>query len=347
MKCNKMGEPRYNCYIMGPTGPTGPQGLPGTKIIVESTTTVEAGNSAQVFANEKDNEILLNFVIPKGEMGPTGSQGAIGPEGKQGIPGPTGPQGKKGEKGERGETGPEGKQGIQGAEGPQGPQGIQGIPGPQGAIGPIGPKGDKGEKGDVGPIGPAGPQGEMGPRGLQGEKGEIGPTGPKGDIGPQGEIGPKGEKGDPGISIATLQAYGGKYNNYTASIPAVKGGWVQMPLPFTMPSINIKEDNEEENALVPEQDGIYEINFFAKLATNKPTELTVIVRQNQVNIPSSVTTKKLNQDVEEIFSGSIIADLKADDVIDMEYSATDEDVMVEFGSGVTARLTIKKIDESE
>ena len=273
--------------------------------------------------------------------------------------------------GPQGEIGPQGPQGIQGSKGEQGKQGIQGIPGPigpQGIPGPVGPTGPKGEKGEigamgekgepgmVGPQGPQGPQGIQGPKGdkgdpgapgLQGERGIPGPAGAKGDKGDQGDVGPRGPigpKGDSGTSV-TLAAYGGLYNNLPTSIPAIEGAWIQVPLPFPMTNINIKE-NGEENVIELEQDGVYEINYFAKVSTNKPTELTLIVRQNGVNIPASVMVKKLNQDEEEMFNGSIIVDLKADDKIDMEFSTTDEALMTTFGNGVTARLSIKKIDES-
>ncbi len=378
MKCENKKQPYYyNCYVMGPTGPTGPQGLPSARVSIGQTTTSEAGEQAQVLNVGTDNNIILDFVLPRGQVGPTGPkgergdlgpQGAIGPQGPQGIQGPkgeqgpTGPQGNKGEKGDSGDVGPQGIKGEKGEQGIPGPQGPQGIPGP---IGPIGPKGDKGnvgpqglqgERGEIGPQGPQGPQGiqgpkgdkgEPGPTGLQGEQGIPGPTGPKGDKGEQGEIGPRGPigpKGDSGTSV-TLAAYGGLYNNLPTSIPAIEGAWIQVPLPFPMANINIKE-NSEENVIELEQDGIYEINYFAKVSTNKPTELTLIVRQNEVNIPASVMVKKLNQDEEEMFNGSIIVELKADDKIDMEFSTTDEALMTSFGNGVTARLSIKKIDES-
>ena len=129
-----------NCtpIIVGPTGPTGPQGP--ASIAVGVTTTTDPGTNASVTNVGTDDNVILNFNIPKGETGP------IGPQGIPGTEGPTGPTG------------------------PQGLQGLQGIQGPTGPTGPAGPQGLQGIQGPTGPTGPAGPQG------LQGIQGPTGPT---------------------------------------------------------------------------------------------------------------------------------------------------------------------------
>ena len=110
-----------NCtpVIVGPTGPTGPTGPAGPQgpasIAVGVTTTTDPGTNASVTNVGTDDNVILNFNIPKGETGP------IGPQGIPGIEGPTGP------------TGPTGPQGLQGL------QGLQGIQGPTGPTGPAGP----------------------------------------------------------------------------------------------------------------------------------------------------------------------------------------------------------------
>ncbi len=216
-------------------------------------------------------------------------------------------------------------------KGDKGDEGPQGEPGPKGDIGQIGPKGDKG---DTGPRGEQGIKGDQGPRGEQGIQGNVGPTGPKGD------------KGEPGQSAFTLSAYGGKYNNTQMNIQAnIIGAWTQIPLPNSMPSINA---NESENSdLKLEQDGIYEINFFVNFSTDKNTTVTLIARQNETNIPSTVVTKKVSANQEEIFSGNTYVELKADDKIDLAISANDENVTINFNQGMNASLTVKKIDEAE
>ena len=119
-----------NCtpIIVGPTGPTGPQGP--ASIAVGVTTTTDPGTNASVTNVGTDDNVILNFNIPRGETGP------VGPQGIPGTEGPTGP------------TGPQGLQGLQGIQGPTGPAGPQGLQGLQGIQGPTGP---------TGPTGPAGP----------------------------------------------------------------------------------------------------------------------------------------------------------------------------------------------
>lgn len=98
-----------NCtpIIVGPTGPTGPQGP--ASIAVGVTTTTDPGTNASVTNVGTNDNVILNFNIPRGETGP------IGPQGIPGTEGPTGP------------TGPQGLQGLQGIQGPTGPTGPTAI----------------------------------------------------------------------------------------------------------------------------------------------------------------------------------------------------------------------------
>ena len=100
---------KCNCtpIIVGPTGPTGPQGP--ASIAVGVTTTTDPGTNASVTNVGTDDNVILNFNIPKGETGP------IGPQGIPGTEGPTGP------------AGPQGLQGLQGIQGPTGPTGPTAI----------------------------------------------------------------------------------------------------------------------------------------------------------------------------------------------------------------------------
>lgn len=56
---------------MGPIGPKGDNGV-GDTIFVRSTTTGESGTDAKVIDNKIDNTHILDFVIPKGPIGPAG-----------------------------------------------------------------------------------------------------------------------------------------------------------------------------------------------------------------------------------------------------------------------------------
>lgn len=74
-----------NCtpIIVGPTGPTGPQGP--ASIAVGVTTTTDPGTNASVTNVGTDDNVILNFNIPKGETGPIGPQGIQGPTGPTAI----------------------------------------------------------------------------------------------------------------------------------------------------------------------------------------------------------------------------------------------------------------------
>ncbi len=192
-----------NCYCIGITGPTGPTGVSAVNIEIRNTETLPPGSNADVSSTNENGNIMLDFMIPQGEIGPTGP---IGPKGNIG---PTGPQGENGTDGtsvtilgnydsynaltsahptgnpgdsylvdtdlyvwsEKSKSwinvgpikGPQGKQGLKGDTGPEGPQGPQGIQGPAGPRGEEGPQGKQGLKGDTGPEGPQGPQGIPGP----------------------------------------------------------------------------------------------------------------------------------------------------------------------------------------
>lgn len=103
-KCKK-------CYIQGPTGPKGDQGLQGERGIQGPSTikigiieTVENKEQAKVENVGTDEDVILNFKIPRGEQGI---------EGKIGLQGPTGPKGEQGEIGPRGPQGPAGPPGTE------------------------------------------------------------------------------------------------------------------------------------------------------------------------------------------------------------------------------------------
>lgn len=220
----------------------------------------------------------------------------------------------------------------------KGPKGDIGPMGPQGDPGPIGPQGVQGLQGVKGDPGPQGVPGEQGEQGIQGPRGEQGLMGPKGDAGPTGPQGPSGN--------ALLSAYGGKFNNLTTVVETLgAGNWLQVPLVEEMSNINII--NTEENSLKLEQDGVYEINYFLNVIPDKNTTLTVIVRENEVMIPSTTQTKQANPNQNTSFFGSVIVELKADDVIDMEVSTTEDNVKLTFNTGITASLSVKKLDEIE
>ena len=182
----------------GDPGPAGPKGDPGpVSVTVGTTTTTDAGTSANVTNSGTAENVILVFSIPRGDPG---------------DPGPAGP---------KGDPGPQGEPGPKGDPGPEGPQGPQGNPGKDGTsfqvIGrydtlgnlteahPTGTVGDAYAVGEetteiyiwdvdsntwenIGPLeGPAGPQGEQGPKGEPGGPGPQGPAGEDGQPGPAGQ----------------------------------------------------------------------------------------------------------------------------------------------------------------
>lgn len=67
------------------------------------------GSNAAVVNTGDERNVVLDFTIPRGDVGPTG------------------PQGPKGDTGATGATGPQGPTGATGPQGPQGPQGPSGV----------------------------------------------------------------------------------------------------------------------------------------------------------------------------------------------------------------------------
>ena len=90
--------------------------------IVNSTKTANPNEDAKVIDNKVDLTHYLDFVIPKGDIGPKGDKGETGlqgPQGEKGDIGPIGPTGPKGEQGEKGDIGPKCEKGDIGPTGPE------------------------------------------------------------------------------------------------------------------------------------------------------------------------------------------------------------------------------------
>lgn len=96
--------PKGDTGAVGPAGEQGPKGDTGAagadgkdgvtpSVTVGTTTTGEAGTNAQVTNDGTAPDVVLNFVIPKGEKGDTGAAGAEGPAGPKGDTGATGANG--------------------------------------------------------------------------------------------------------------------------------------------------------------------------------------------------------------------------------------------------------------
>lgn len=154
-------------------------------VTVGTTTTGEAGTQASVVNSGTDENVVLDFTIPRGA---TGEQGPAGPIGPQGEAGPQGPQGEKGNTGATGEAGPTGPTGLQGEPGFSPTVTVTEIAGGHSVVITDATTEHEFDVMD-GATGEAGPQGPIGPQGPQGEKGDTGATGETGATGPQGEPG--------------------------------------------------------------------------------------------------------------------------------------------------------------
>lgn len=159
------------------------------------------------------------------------------------------------------------------------------------------------------------PQGPTGPQGLQGI---TGPTGPS----------------------AGILAYGGRFNNTSSSITLGIGTQSQVPLTNTMPNLNTTYPTA--NSITVPQAGTYEINFFTNVSVALGTTITLAVRNNGTNIPSTVISRPLSVGTSSVYSGSVIVNLAANSVIDMAVSASVA-VGLNLGTGTNASLTVKRL----
>lgn len=149
---------------------------------------------------------------------------------------------------------------------------------------------------------------------------------------PQGPTGPTGPSG--------LSVYGGKYNNTSSTISLGIGTQTQVPLPLNLPNQNTTYT--PTNSITVQQGGIYEINYFTNLSVAIGTTLTLAIRANGTNIPSTVTTRALSVGTSSVYSGSTIVQLQANTIIDMTISALIA-VGVTLNNGTNATITVKKI----
>ena len=150
---------------------------------------------------------------------------------------------------------------------------------------------------------------------------------------PQGPTGPTGP-------TSGLAAYGGRYSNTSQTINLTAGSATQIPLALTLPNNNVTYPTS--NAITISQAGTYEINYYVNVSATGASNLTLAVRNNGTNIPSTIITRSLTANSNLIYNGSTFVTLTSGSVIDLVISATIA-LGVNLGSGVNATLTIKKI----
>ena len=167
----------------------------------------------------------------------------------------------------------------------------------------------------------------MGPTGPTGADGEMGPTGPTGATGAGGGGG--------------LLYYGGRYNKTEQTLFLNPNVPERIPLPLLMPINGVGTGMAD--SLTIEHSGIYEINYMFNGSSSLGTEVSLEVRRNGAPIDSTEVTHLLAVGVESIYSGSVIEQLFAGDVLELIVYAPYA-LNLTLGVGVAATLTVKKLD---
>ena len=353
------------CYVQGPIGPkglkgdVGPQGekgergIPGpASIDVGITETLEPTEKAKVENIGTNEDVILNFKIPRGEQG---IEGKIGP---QGIPGP---------QGEKGDIGP---QGIKGERGEQGPSTIK-----VGNIETIEPT----EKASVINVGtpvdvvlnfkiPKGEQGEQGPRGLPGEIGrtehiaidetetlEPGEPAtvmdtfedwvhhlafsiPKGEKGDLGEKGPQGPAGPPGTEF--VSSYGIRYSMVDTQLALSQGTDTKIPLPEK--GVAFLTEYPDDNSIKIKENGVYLVSYLLCGATNEECSMTMSVRANDILQPATSATSEFSAQIINSISGTTIVSLQQNDLVTLNVKSS-KAVNLKFNGSTNAMLSVTKI----
>ena len=97
--------PKGDTGATGAQGIQGPAGPKGDTALTVAVGNVTSGETPSVVNSGTATDIVLDFVIPKGEKGDTGDIGPVGPEGPVGPQGPVGPEGPVGPQGPAGPAG--------------------------------------------------------------------------------------------------------------------------------------------------------------------------------------------------------------------------------------------------
>ena len=364
----RIGEERKKykfCYIQGPTGPKGEKGdtglqgergIPGpSSIDVGITETVEPFEDAKVENVGSNEDVILNFKIPRGQQG---IDGKIGP---QGIPGP---------KGEKGDRGPQGTKGEKGDQGPATIQigNIETIePTEEAEVINVGtpvdvvldfkiPKGERGDKGDIGPRGLPGETGRTEHIAIDetetlepGEPATVMDTFenwvhhlafsiPKGAKGDAGERGPQGPAGPPGTEF--VSSYGIRYSMTDTQLNLPQGADTIIPLPEKGPAF--LTEYPDENSIKIKESGVYLVSYLLCGATNEECSLTMSVRANDILQPATSATSEFSAQMINNISGTTIVSLQPNDIITLNVK-TSKTVTMKFNGSTNAMLSVTKI----
>lgn len=303
---------RYYC-VQGPKGEKGDKGDAGPATIsVGKTETALETEEALVTNSGTNQDVILNFKIPKGSTGSVG---------------PVGPKGDKGETGDKGDAGPIGP------IGPTGPKGDKGDIGPRGLPGEIGISEHISidETTTVDPTEEAAVQDEF--DGRIHHLSFFIPKGEKGDKGDQGSSGPPG--------VSPIVAYGERYLNINESRTFTKDVDNTVSLNETGPGFNTSYDTA--NAIDIQEQGFYLVNYLFGGVSTASTTLLISVKNKGITEPASNIKSSWEGNLSYSISNSFIAAFERNDVITLTVRP-DIDATINFDDTTNASLSVIKID---
>ncbi len=105
---------------------------------------------------------------------------------------------------------------------------------------------------------------------------------------------------------------------------------------------NLNTTYATQNSITIVQSGTYEINYLINVSVAIGTTLTIAIRNNGTNIPSTIISRVLSVGTTSTYSGSVIVPLTAGNTLDMAISALIA-VGVTLGTGTSAIMTVKKL----
>ncbi len=341
------------CYLKGSKGDKGDRGIQGpASINVGITETLESYEQAKVENVGTNEDVILNFKIPKGV---------------QGIEGKIGPQGIQGPKGDKGDTGPQGLKGDKGDAGPSTIKigNVETIDSDEDAQvintgTPVDvilnfkiPKGDKGEKGDIGPRGLPGEIGRTEHIAIDetetlepGEPAQVMDTFenwvhhlafliPKGEKGDVGEKGPQGPAGTEFVS-----SYGIRYSMTDTQINLPQGADTIIPLPET--GTAFLTEYPDNNSIKIKENGVYLVSYLLCGAANEDCSLTMSVRANDLLQPATSATVEFSAQIINSISGTTICSLQPNDLITLNVKPS-KTINLKFNGSTNAMLSVAKI----
>ncbi len=311
------------CYVQGPRGKPGP-----ATINIGITETVSADDKANVENVGTDQDVVLNFKIPKGD---------------------------KGEKGDQGERGPSTIQigNVETIDSNLEAEVINRGTNTDVILDFKIPRGEQGRKGDTGDIGPRGLPGEIGRSEHisidetetveAGKPAEVLDTFenmvhhlsffiPKGD---KGEIGPVGPAGSSFVS-----AYGIRYSMSETQLNLPTGADTVIPLPET--GTALFTEYTTDNAIKIKENGVYLVSYLLCGAANEECSITMSVRANDLLQPATSVTTEFQAQIINSISGSTIVSLQPDDIITLNAKPS-KTVNLSFNGSTSAMLSVAKI----